>query len=809
MKTNFIALFIFLFCLNHLIAQDCERPSANQNLSTNNIQANLNNSAVLIDQSNNPIGFGNNTFQLNATTLFAHGLWFGALDQQGNLKLSAETYFDDSTTQFIPGPLPGLGNPNPTTCANYDRFFKVTKSQIENHLADFNDNQIINDPIPDIFGWPAIGNPEFENINGFSLPNIITGFAPFHDQNNDGIYNPNDGDFPLPEAVDASNIPDEILWSIFNDALSEQPLEIEIQMTAWAFYCSDKLALSNTIFTSHKIINKSGAALSDMRIGSWTDFDIGCPFDDYIGSIPLLNSFYAYNKDFRDRQSCSPYVSLSREQTMSITFLNQELSSFINFFSLGSPNIPLGMQDPETPQEHYNYLNNSWKDSTPLTFGGDGYNANGGTPTPFAFPSNPNDPNGWSMLSAFLPGADQRGLGVVNIDNFEAGETYVLDIAYSSHHLNSANSFELIDPMITNISELQSIYNNQFQSNCTPLEICEEDCVWPGDANADGIADYKDLIEIGLAFNAQGPSRPGPIGWNPLASDNWSDNFIDGTNYKHADCNGDGVINETDFEEITQFFYNNTHDDYQEINECNEGPQLTIEDLFNGGPLDTVTFGTAVEIRNNYSGMLYGLSFEIEYDTNYIDFIGLFLNATPSPWNDNASIQFTWDTEDDNPLGNSYDYTAVRTDGVNSMLTEGIILFLDIRAKQNLPLWYPPVTQLKFKNVRAVLNDGTPVEFGGTTTDLIFGNLTSIPQVSNDLPITIYPNPVSDKTHVDFNGFSTDLVQLMDTRGSLIKTIPANQLDAIDIDLSDIPNGVYFLKVIGENQFGTFRLIKQ
>jgi hypothetical protein len=83
-------------------------------------------------------------------------------------------------------------------------------------------------------------------------------------------------------------------------------------------------------------------------------------------------------------------------------------------------------------------------------------------------------------------------------------------------------------------------------------ELCyQTDCIWPGDANGDGSANQYDLLNIGLGFGSTGPPRTifpvpeDPIFWAPSVNTNWNQ-AVGAVNYKHLDCDGNGVINEED-----------------------------------------------------------------------------------------------------------------------------------------------------------------------------------------------------------------------------------------------------------------------
>ena len=72
--------------------------------------------------------------------------------------------------------------------------------------------------------------------------------------------------------------------------------------------------------------------------------------------------------------------------------------------------------------------------------------------------------------------------------------------------------------------------------------------VWPGDINNNGTVSSVDLLYWGLAFGEKGPDRDNAsTTWvgQPL-SNLWSNNYLNGTNYAFADCDGDGVVDDND-----------------------------------------------------------------------------------------------------------------------------------------------------------------------------------------------------------------------------------------------------------------------
>lgn len=73
--------------------------------------------------------------------------------------------------------------------------------------------------------------------------------------------------------------------------------------------------------------------------------------------------------------------------------------------------------------------------------------------------------------------------------------------------------------------------------------------IWPGDINNNGIVNGIDLLYLGSAYNAGGPTREdASINWfAQTMGESWSRSFPGETNFAYADLNGNGVVNDEDF----------------------------------------------------------------------------------------------------------------------------------------------------------------------------------------------------------------------------------------------------------------------
>ncbi|HMQ49092.1 MAG TPA: T9SS type A sorting domain-containing protein [Saprospiraceae bacterium] len=133
----------------------------------------------------------------------------------------------------------------------------------------------------------------------------------------------------------------------------------------------------------------------------------------------------------------------------------------------------------------------------------------------------------------------------------------------SSPHLSPTLTYTMPSE---SVSICLRIWNDQgcFDEYCSWIhqdaaeELCNQsDCVWPGDTDGDWKANNYDLLYLGLGYGATGPDRPffpmenNPTAWLPNFSWDW-DHQMQAVNYKHLDCNGDGLVDASDMAAIYQ-----------------------------------------------------------------------------------------------------------------------------------------------------------------------------------------------------------------------------------------------------------------
>jgi hypothetical protein len=347
--------------------------------------------------------------QTSKHSLFSGALWIGGITQ-GNLRIAGQTY-RQSGSDYYPGALQvdGSASISAARCKFYDQIWKVTLEEIE---AFSGDETQWNNPIDGIANWPGNGNV------GEGATGEAEFLAPFFDFNKDGKYEPSNGDFPSFEQNTISNIPDMMLYSIYNDKgnihseTEGLPIGLELHTQSFAYSTNDEI--NNMTFYRTTIYNRSTETIDSCVFGQWVDADLGNYSDDYVECDVERNLGICYNGDDNDEGILGyglnpPSVGVNffegPRKIVGTDTTEIGLTKFIYYNNDGSVT-----GNPSRPEHYWNYLNGRWKDGLNITYGGNG---RGGTDTAsFMFPGK-TDPAGradWTERIAGNTPGDRRFL---------------------------------------------------------------------------------------------------------------------------------------------------------------------------------------------------------------------------------------------------------------------------------------------------------------------------------------------------------------------------------------------------------------
>ncbi len=169
--------------------------------------------------------------------------------------------------------------------------------------------------------------------------------------------------------------------------------------------------------------------------------------------------------------------------------------------------------------------------------------------------------------------------------------------------------------------------------------LFDADCVWPGDADLSRRVEARDILPIGLAAGRTGPPRSSggipALTFIGQPAPDWPLSFTgvyEGLNYKHADVDGNGVINPLDVNGIELNYGLDVPSDLLEGGRWAEFERASSSDpplyiVFDQDSVEagdtlrgTVLSGTALEPVSNLYG--YGLNLELPMaflDSTYFD----------------------------------------------------------------------------------------------------------------------------------------------------------------------------------------------
>ncbi len=395
------------------------------------------------------------------TALWNGGIWIGGTDVNGQLKLAAVRYRTGGVDYF-PGPLIMSGEQRGTTdvevCYQYDRHWQISRFQVEAFRnwyqadADTRTKDYKGYTIPEsILEWPA----HADAAAGYDFY-----LAPFWDNNDDGHYDPADGDYPfydldgiLPCGTSREQrrprlYGDGTLWWVYNDRgnihmeTGGESIGMEIRAQAFEFSTND--AVNDMSFYNYALINRSTYTLMDTYFGVYVDGALGWAYDDYTGCHVSKGIGYYYNgvdidgsgqswaygadppaigvdffegpyQDPNGKDDCTSYDS-QRNLVCNDCILNGNING-LNFGDGIVDNERWGMRrfvyyvnsggvtgDPTIAPEYYNFLRGYWKDNERMRYGGNAHPSGGGTGpiTDFMFPAD-SDPCGWGQNGIPMP----------------------------------------------------------------------------------------------------------------------------------------------------------------------------------------------------------------------------------------------------------------------------------------------------------------------------------------------------------------------------------------------------------------------
>ena len=313
------------------------------------------------------------------------------------------------------------------------------------------------------------------------------------------------------------------------------------------------------------------------------------------------------------------------------------------------------------------------------------------------------------------------------------------------------------------------------------------------------------------------PDPENPITWAPNYGYDWA-SWVGPVNYKHLDCDGDGVIDETDLDAIYQ---NYTPDFNLELTSDDNSPPLSIAFDQSTFVIDENTPDYVVVSASIYMGSealpfidLHGLAFNISYPYNLTKANSITTDIDPESFLGTpvSSINFSYDLYDEG-IGR-YDGAISRRNGqgmsgfgkvakVNFVVNSDIIDGLSV-----------PETpfDIFLEEVTMINAGGEIISFrldnNQSTITFINSNVSNTIPVTPEQLVTIFPNPARNMLFINMEQVDIEQVDVLDAFGRVVwSRYERNMPASLELNVSNFEPGLYLIRFASEGAFFTKKVI--
>lgn len=331
------------------------------------------------------------------------------------------------------------------------------------------------------------------------------------------------------------------------------------------------------------------------------------------------------------------------------------------------------------------------------------------------------------------------------------------------------------------------------------------DYVMPGDANGDRKANVYDLLNLGIGYRTDGVPRPlADTDWKPQFAPNWTERLL-GVNYKHLDCDGNGTVNEFDYDPIIQHY---TPIDPKPVPQNAKAPKIRLD--FHQDTIVVNRYGVVpIEIDadllvgddSNPVFGLYGFALALKYptyirrdpETDYTDnsFLGLSNNILWLPMDNHDRRQL------DLGFVRKNRQAASGFGKIASLKFKSeIIIIVDVtdRAINETTVFKVDIT-----GVKAIDKDGKPLPFTLSDTQdsvvIIVDKSTTTSEVEQEAHVFVVPNPAQDQATLHFGKLPVQQVEVLNNLGQRILQQPAPKDTYMRLETATWPQGIYQIRL--------------
>jgi len=330
-----------------------------------------------------------------------------------------------------------------------------------------------------------------------------------------------------------------------------------------------------------------------------------------------------------------------------------------------------------------------------------------------------------------------------------------------------------------------------YVTNCQAAEV------WPGDANYDYIADMRDILPIGIGYGATGPVRANAsTNWTGQLATDWTQSLLSGVNYKHADCNGDGVIDSIDLGAIA-LNYGFMHNKTGALQTPTGVPfriDISQDTIYSGNMLhaDIYLGDSAIAIADS----VYGVAMSLRYDASLVKTDSFLQVDFNNSWIGTEQLDMLTLVKRFDTTG-KLDIGMVRLDqqnqsGAGKLASLSMVMQDDITGKRSI-----------FENfafqvdmLKIISFDETDVSTHIITDTVVIyqQQTTAAGHIQANNGIALYPNPAAGlvliaSPGVPFHGFT-----VYNALGRAIRSVECADGERFLLEVQQFPDGMYFIR---------------
>ncbi len=343
-----------------------------------------------------------------------------------------------------------------------------------------------------------------------------------------------------------------------------------------------------------------------------------------------------------------------------------------------------------------------------------------------------------------------------------------------------------------------------------------EDYVFPGDADQSGAADLADVLYVGLGYDSSGFPRPGASNdWYGQMSFDWAGQ-LNGINYKHFDCDGDG---EVDYLDVNSILLNS-----QPLPEGSFFSDPALPPVYLKFNQDTIivtdnspnewTISADLMLGSGQTPVydLAGIALGIDYPDDLVNkpaMVDYYDNSMLG-----SSNELLW-LANDFMTAHQLDMTFVRNDQ-SSKNGYGKIAKVDIIIDDVITLRTEKYIEvpIRIKSIRAVDAEGHVKEFSvknnGTST-VVFVNNTTVGSLDPAIQgkVKVYPSPATREISVVVDDLHPIRLEVYDVLAQKVYTLPSMDGNKVQIEMEGWASGQYILKLYAEEGLVVKRIVKE